>query len=296
MLTISDEDTDKNVQFLLSAQGFGHYEFHNGIRTLIMEFHKSRLKKAREPPGLNVVVGVEYGSEIDEYTKKGWHTLAVEPNPVFHAILERKCQATCKLNKCGAGEFDATGVPMAYQGDVFQACTVQLDQIIKTKVESLSIDIQGLELNVLKGSKRLLRERQIDVIFAEYQPGIICKNLLEFLSFNGYVLFDFLWYGQAVASRHPEYVRFDTNKSMSMDIENYCKLASFTSANYSAHYGLEHDSHRSARQYMWLQNDIVAVHRAVFDAEFADFLSNLRQLQCGRAFQCSTPAVHDIKF
>ena len=273
----------QQVNLLISNQNLGHLSFHNRLRTDITEYIKgeSPLSASRIVPadGTIVIVGVEYGSEIDEYMKRGWKTHAVEPNPAYHDALSHKCTpGHCTLTKCGAGDFDSQLVTMSYQDMNFNSCMVKLQDIENDHIHALSLDIQGNELSVLKGSEQLLNTSKIDIVFAEYQPGTNCEHLLYFLQSHSYVLFDTLWYGQNSESGELENAKFDWGGENSIEIQEYCKLTSFVNERYYGPYQ-NHGNIHALLKYSWLQNDIIAIRSDLLDLSFFQFLSNLSN-QC----------------
>lgn len=64
---------------------------------------------------------------------------------------------------------------------------VRLDDEVNAHIRFLKIDVQGDELRVLKGAKRLMHDGAIDLIYVEFNGSL---PLLRFLRAHGYVLFD----------------------------------------------------------------------------------------------------------
>ena len=293
-----DMFVSREVFLLISKQNLGHLSFHHWLRTHITEYLKgaSPTSDSRKvsADGTLVVVGVEYGAEIDEYIQRGWKTRAVEPNPAYFEALSHKCVPShCTLTKCAAGDFDSQLVTLNYQGTDFTSCMVKLQDIENDHINTLSIDVQGNELSVLKGSEELLNARKIDIVFAEYQPGENCEHLLDFLHSHDYVLFDTLWYGQNSMSNELENIRFDWEGQNSIDIHDYCKLTSFVNDAYSAPYQKTRVEHALLEQsYRWLQNDIIAIRRDLLNMAFVSFLANVSS-RCGET-SCESPRVLKI--
>ena len=281
--------TRDTVHQALSSQNLGHIEFHKGLRTSIVAHLKAKQvsQTTTENAGLNVVVGVEYGAELDEYASLGWRALGIEPNPVYHASLGRfavRGDDVISINTCAAGSKSSTdNVTLVYKGRPFTApCEVALDDIITEHVDSLSIDIQGAELSVLEGAADILSTGQVNVIFAEYEPGLSCEKLLSFLSASGHVLFDSLWYGLKYGSEVPDYVRFNMSGK---NITSYCQAASMASRGYAESYGTPVNKEHFS--YTWLQNDIIAIPAELVSNDTLHFLSTLSS-RCGYEFDCSS--------
>lgn len=64
---------------------------------------------------------------------------------------------------------------------------ITLDSMIKDHVDFLKIDVQGGELDVLKGAENLIKTQGIDVIYLEYSGDL---RIIEFLTDYGYTIFD----------------------------------------------------------------------------------------------------------
>ena len=289
-----DRSLARKVNLLVSQQNLGHHSFHHWLRTHITEYLKGGVHTTHYSDGILFVVGVEYGAEIEEYVQKGWKIHAVEPNPAYLEALSHKCvPSNCTLTKCAAGELNSQEVTLNYQGSAFTSCMVKLQDIETGHITSLSIDVQGNELSVLKGSYGLLNAKKVDMIFSEYQPGENCESLLHFLHSSNYVLFDTLWYGQNSLSDELENVQFDWGDRTSISIHEYCKSTSFVNEFYSAPYREDGDKQRLLDQtFRWLQNDIIAVRSDLLDSDFLRFLANVSAI-CGQTV-CESSRV--IKF
>lgn len=69
-----------------------------------------------------------------------------------------------------------------------EICT--LDDEVSEPVRLLKIDVQGGELNVLRGAERLLSNGRIDLIFMEFGGGAPYRDLLPYLANHGFFFFD----------------------------------------------------------------------------------------------------------
>ena len=265
---------ERHVHSHIARQCIGHLEFRNGFRTAIIEHARDT---AKDSP--IVVVGTAEGYELLDYTRLGLRSISFEPNPVYFDELKdmaNRSHGLVDLHLCGAGEKRASEVKLTYR-HAFSGCLMTLDDVIDEHVLALSIDVQASnEVKVLRGAKELLAKRGIDVIFAEYNPGDPCVELLELLADHDYFLFDFLWYGNPLSSSetlfgiyHPtDFRRKEADPAQPKSIVDYC-----------------HDALKAEGSYRWLQNDVVAIHSSFIDDDFIEFLSTATKM-CGKQFLC----------
>ena len=69
----------------------------------------------------------------------------------------------------------------------FSIETVAIDDVVHEQIDFLKIDVQGGELDVLKGCERLMKNQQIDVIYVEFSGD---KRILDLLTSHQYSIFD----------------------------------------------------------------------------------------------------------
>jgi FkbM family methyltransferase len=65
--------------------------------------------------------------------------------------------------------------------------TIAIDDLISTHVDFMKVDVQGGELDVLKGSKKTIDTYGVDVLHLEYSGD---EGIIEFLNSHDYVIFD----------------------------------------------------------------------------------------------------------
>lgn len=104
------------------------------------------------------------------------------------------------------------GHPLTMQTEVE---TISLDVYCKRKaierIHVLKSDIQGGELLLLKGARKLLKDQVIDLIYMEvffvpmYEGAPLFWELCQFLRAYGYTLFDLYTFGRSRVSRQLKY-------------------------------------------------------------------------------------------
>ena len=271
------------VQPHLSSQCLGHLEFHHGLRTALIQLmlNSSAITNTQ---ALAVIVGVEFGYEIEAMLQIGLDVVGYEPNPGYFDHLDQIVEQNpgrVVIHKFGAGKENIDAVKLSYQSKEFTAEIVTLDSTISRSILSLSIDVQMNEFNVLIGARRILSERAVAIIFVEYQPGKGCIDILNLLDGHGYVLFDFIWYGNEIKSSDP--MAGSYYPEAFSDYASLPRHAIPTEA-------LEVEKHCTAvqepgDQFRWLQNDIVAIHRSYVTNDLLQSLSKIRS-RCGESFPC----------
>lgn len=139
----------------------------------------------------------------------GWNGLCVEANPIHHDKFPgtRTCELipTCVSSKHnqrvqfhdddgGSGIIDDTYTNANRKGKITKMKCTTMYRILKargiTHVDYLSLDVEGHEVEVLKGFK--LSEIQVDVITTELHTGddgVRWRQMFKFMEDNGYVHF-----------------------------------------------------------------------------------------------------------
>lgn len=164
-------------------------------------------------------VCVDVGANIGYYTllmaqRAGaqGRVYAFEPVPSIYMLLEKNIRANGYGNvrafptalSSGEGSVDLYlnsyngGDNRMYPSEGMQRIQVQtqaLDALMEEKVDVVKMDVQGAELQVLKGMRRVLSESH-PVIVLEYSPMSIARmgedprELLQILAEEGYVFAD----------------------------------------------------------------------------------------------------------
>jgi FkbM family methyltransferase len=169
--------------------------------------------------GLCVEVGAndgEHGSTTLYFEQQGWRCILVEPNPDLCQLL-RKRRPTAQLFECGAADHEGTAIlniaegaahadgvsaigdPVSAQRRIstfgFQSRPVEvslrtLDSIfteaeLQRPIDFMSIDVEGLELAVLKGCD--LSRWAPRILIIEDNSNFRDHTLRDYMAAKGYV-------------------------------------------------------------------------------------------------------------
>ena len=158
-----------------------------------------------------VDVGAHHGEELGGYKGLVSRIYAFEPGPtklenirkavaaagmddvvsITHAGVSNKSGfATFHQDSQSGGSqqdsFGLIGLGHKY-GDILVPIVV-LDEVLNEHIDLLKIDVQGHELNVLEGAKRLMVEKGVDMLHIEFSPSFFIAQ-----NYTGYDLLDFLY-------------------------------------------------------------------------------------------------------
>lgn len=173
-------------------------------------------------------VGGNIGQSIDKYREifPICSVYSFEPNPKSFALLRERFEAEsdvwCELLALGAAKctasFYATNYPEAssllkpeefvskrstlrnYDFELMEVSVDTLDLVAQRlniqSIDILKVDVQGTELEVLRGAQMLLQEARIDIIYSEvlfaenYAGQCDFGDIWNYLKQFGYVVWD----------------------------------------------------------------------------------------------------------
>ena len=274
-----------------SSLCLGHMEFHHGLGNLLTAFLAHSIGSASKNMPV-VIVGVEYGAEIRQISEMHLNVVAFEPNPQYFPALDHlheELQSSerggmMKLVKCGASFSNAVDVDMSYQNKPFTGCLTRVDEHVRTSVLVMQIDVQGNELDVLKGADKLIRGNNVASIVAEYQPHN-CLDLMLFLTDRNYILFDFLWFGSVDGGSTTYHA--STNKEVLGSIPTHeLSVRASPRITHIESYCADAIAAKSSGGWLWLQNDVVAVHASFVNEALLKDFANIVRL-CYITIDCS---------
>lgn len=161
---------ENNVRFpqsvisdVLYTQRLSHIAFHNNaLRGVLVDL----VSNNSQHQTVIVVVGVEWGTEVEYFANKGYAVYAFEPLSRFvkhlQATLKQNPQWNVTVLPVAAGSTRDAFVQVTYPNanitEYVKAATV--DDYVHDEVTVLSIDIQGNELDVLKGCTALIKREK----------------------------------------------------------------------------------------------------------------------------------------
>ncbi len=206
-----------------------------------------RLRNAGLQPKLVFDVGASFGPFVDNIWRV-WPDAEIhcfEPEPEYAALLEKRASTNTKLHVCKALVGATARSTQAYYFHL-GASSILPSTDDSTKLESirtrsekmitldhyceqqgikpdfLKIDVQGFELEVLKGAENALSS--IEVVFTEvnhiavYRSAPLAAELIAWLANRGYALHDIcnfmprprdgaLWQSDMIFVRHESHLR-----------------------------------------------------------------------------------------
>jgi FkbM family methyltransferase len=179
-----------------------------------------RLSKSLTDKNIHIFdVGANVGQSISRYREQfpNCFVTCFEPNPDTFTLLERNWGGVFGItlspialtNFIGHASFYATRVPEAssllqptermielssqhkYDHVTIDVLTTTLDQYCKMNdignIDILKLDVQGSELDVLKGAENLLQEGKISLIYSEVTFAETYNNQTRFIDIVSYL-------------------------------------------------------------------------------------------------------------
>jgi FkbM family methyltransferase len=160
--------------------------------------------------GVNTVwdVGANIGDHTRFYLNEGFGVVAIEPNPEAFECLSRNCPEARCLNLAASsseGELSFAPAPnvgasrISASGEI-KVRAARLDDLSLPEPDFVKIDVEGWELEALKGMRKTLEER-LPMLFIEINSGALAANstskeeIRKFLRDVGY----------SSMQRHPSY-------------------------------------------------------------------------------------------
>lgn len=195
----------------LSLNLEGRYE--NSPLLLVEEFIKNKMPNAKDKTALDI--GANIGNHSIFFANNFKNVYAFEPNPVTYEVLKINCNFAAKhknimpinvglsdkegslpfyinpLNMGGSQIIDANN---EFIKDAIQINVKTLDQLNELKDASIAlikIDVEGHELNVLKGAKVTISKNMPAILFEQSASEIIdgSSSVIKYLEELGYEFF-----------------------------------------------------------------------------------------------------------
>lgn len=235
--------------------------------------------------GAVAVVGVEFGTEVEMFANEGYTVHAFEPMPMYHSLMAAKVRKNAAAADGGVQKWDVRLHHIAAGSDRNGTLTLKyrteaanekstvlvgrIEDYVKQELVVLSVDIQGSEIDALRGAKRLINEGNVRSLWVEIFP---CnKRVLEVFQLldEKYVMFDFVPWGRPRGEhggqaehtmnldRHPSFMTADGAERPS---EFYAFWKWFCAK-------------MDGGPYAWIQSDILAIRRDLITPELMVKLS-----------------------
>lgn len=270
---------------VLFKQGLSHLVFHhNRVKSRLA----SLVAPADGTKGAVGVVGVEYGAEVLLFANEGYTVYAFEPIPLYynqmaglirvnHEMaakgLRRKWDV--RLHNIAAGSERNGTLALKYSTvlakEKAEVHVGRIEDYVKQELVVLSVDIQGSEIEALRGARRLIDEVGVRSLWVEIKQ---CnKRVLEVFQLldEKYAMFDFVPYG----------IPMKENGELAEAPMNFDKHPSFIpndgaerSSEFNAFWKWMCDKQKKG-VYAWFQSDILAIRRDLVTPELMLKLSTL---------------------
>ena len=217
--SIARKNIEKNPQLVifsfdhigLSLNLEGRYE--NSSLLLVEEFIDKKIPNAKDKTALDI--GANIGNHSIFFAKKFKNIYAFEPNPIAYEVLKINCNHAAKhknvvplnfglsdiegslpfhINPLNIGGAEIIDTSNKYIKDSIQINVKTLDQLNELKdasVALIKIDVEGHELNVLKGAKSIILTNMPAILFEQQASEIIdgSSSVIEYLKKLGYEFF-----------------------------------------------------------------------------------------------------------
>lgn len=218
-----------------NSEAIGRAIFKNGI----YELPVSELLWRLLPKGgsfIDVGANIGYFSCLAANKIKGQgHILAYEPSDSLYIRLAKNLEPynIVKIKKAAVSNKQGTAMlyfPADFESnngiatlEFFEESSysisvdlVKLDQEIAYKIDVLKVDVEGHELNVLEGARKILEDRRVDhIVFEDH--SVESSNVTKLLDSFGYQIFSIGWDFHGVNIRHLG----QKNPSLVNDAPNY---------------------------------------------------------------------------
>lgn len=210
----------------LSLNLEGRYE--NSPLILVEEFIDKKIPNARDKTVLDI--GANIGNHSIFFANKFKNVYAFEPNPATYEVLKINCTFVAEqknittvnvglsdkeaslpfhINRSNIGGSQIIDVNHESIKDAIQINVKTLDQLIEFKdasVALIKIDVEGHELNVLKGAKDTILKNMPAILFEQSASEIIdgSSSVIKYLEDLGYEFFIIrknFHFGESVVAR-----------------------------------------------------------------------------------------------
>ena len=265
----------------LSAQHIHNTAFHRGIKALLAAMVTNEQVASKK---VAVVVGVEYGADIEAFLNMGFSVVGFEADRQRYPHLEHmsvRTRGRAHVHLCGASDQPGK-MNITYYNQVFEACLVRIDDYVSTSVSVLSVDIQGQEGLALQGSKRLIQRHGVDMMWVEIDPDT-CEPITQFLHDMGYILWDRVWAGSVTPSATHVFNRSLSPFEWELN-QAHLSAATFPNRRIQSYCARAREL-MSRGLFQWVQTDIIAIHSSAMRRSYVKIMKTFH-LWCGSHVEC----------
>lgn len=226
---------------LLHRQNLSHGALHSPLRLHLAALFRSRAV---------AIVGVAAGHDVRSFASAGYRVHAIEPGTKYI----RRLQADKMLHPwwaltvypfaAAASSNARRSVNYLSEQVASEVTTRRVDELVTERLAVLSVDVQGVEAEVLRGASRLLPDK-VDSLFVEinacYAETLEVFRLLD----RDYVMFDFVPRGNLSVRNGLNELQHVYDQRRPERFEEYQKWL----------------CERSREKFEWVQTDVMAVRR-----------------------------------
>lgn len=248
----------------LWKQSMSHVAFHENRA-------KQRLAKLVRKYNRVCVVGCEYGAEVFQLAENGYEVYAFEPTSRFHgrlqSILEKRTKLNVHLYKVAASDKEGMLELQYMNGAPEKVRRGRIDDFVTGGLDVLSIDIQGPELDAVRGARQLMESTKVRSLWLEiFSCNPKVRTMLHLLDSYGYVIFDFVPWGNPRMT--------ESNTSSLHELPNTAALGFNERPSDIDEYYKWFCAIRN-KHFHWLQSDILAIRREIITPQMKHQLSAL---------------------
>uniref|UniRef100_A0A7S1T7W1 Methyltransferase FkbM domain-containing protein n=1 Tax=Compsopogon caeruleus TaxID=31354 RepID=A0A7S1T7W1_9RHOD len=260
---LAPSDRERELNPVLYNQGLSHIAFHQDR----VKMHLANLVASRRTA---IVVGVEWGAEVAAFASRNYKVHAFEPLAVFHDRLAQRVrdnQWNVNLYKIAAGSAGAGKINLTYNNNHEEVAVGKVDDYVSEEVDVFSVDVQGVEFEVLRGAERLIKDGNVRSLWIElFACSPNGPSLFQLLQAQ-YEVFDFVPWGQYKSTREAHsLLEIEGNRSMGWSSRPS------TFPKYQSWF-----CNLRMKEFSWAQTDLLAIRRDLVTPELLVRLSSLSQ-------------------
>ena len=210
----------------LSLNLEGRYE--NSSLILVEEFIKNKLSNAKDKTALDI--GANIGNHSIFFAKQFKYVYAFEPNPCTFEVLKINCNYAAEhknvvplnfalsdkegslpfhinpANMGGSSIVDENKASIEVSIEINAKILDHLNELKDASIALIKIDVEGHELNVLKGARAIILKNMPAILFEQHASEIVdgSSKVIKYLEEIGYEFFTIktnFYFGDSVVAK-----------------------------------------------------------------------------------------------